>query len=125
MAGLSKAVRKLVLEECRGRRECCGDSLDGWYGLFRVGLEGGKVLEGEERAEAARERLTFRGDYSTEGGDLSVWDVLCCHLCCSVLSVLVHQGIRRAANWEFEALLDACHKFLAGRQRGVMKSNLI
>lgn len=57
VAGLAEAVGEFVLEQGGRGREGGGDGLDRGQGLVGGRLETGEVLEREEGAESARERL--------------------------------------------------------------------
>jgi hypothetical protein len=66
---LSQAVSQLVLKQGGGRRESSSDRFDGGDALLCGRLQTGHVLEGEESAEAASERLRLRGQNLAEGRD--------------------------------------------------------
>ncbi len=102
VARLAEAVGELVLEEGRRRRKGRGDGVDGGERLgTAAGALLGKVLEGEEGAEADGERRVFGAETLAQaedrGGDVLFprrggggrWG---CHCSCLVGNVKACEG---------------------------------
>lgn len=79
VTGLAQAVGEFVFEEGRWRGKCGANGFDGGDCLLRRRMQACEVLQREESAESASERLRFGCEDLAQGENLGI--LLCdCHI---------------------------------------------